>query len=29
MAVEFNGDYYNISIEPSGRIEQFHMLANV
>jgi hypothetical protein len=29
MAVECNGDYYNISIEPSGRIEQFHMLANV
>ena len=26
MAIEFNGDYYNISIEPSGRIEQFHML---
>jgi hypothetical protein len=29
MAIEFNGDYYNISIEPSGRIEQFHMLGNV
>lgn len=29
MAIEFNGDYYCISIEPSGRIEQFHMLANI
>ncbi|UCU92546.1 hypothetical protein [Hydrogenophaga taeniospiralis] len=29
MAIEFNGDYYNISIEPSGRLEQFHMIGNV
>jgi hypothetical protein len=28
MAIEFNGDYYNISIEPSGRVEQFHMIGN-
>lgn len=29
MAVAFNGDYYNISIEPTGRVEQFHMIGNV
>ena len=29
MAIEFNGDYYTISIEPSGRVEQFHMIGNV
>lgn len=28
MAIEFNGDYYNISIEPTGRVEQFHMIGN-
>lgn len=25
MAIEFNGDYYHLSIEPSGRLAQFHM----
>jgi hypothetical protein len=29
MAIEFNGDFYNISIEPSGRVEQFHMIGNM
>lgn len=29
MAIEFNGDYYCISIEPTGRVEQFHMIGNV
>ena len=26
MAIEFNGDYYHLSIEPSGRLAQFHMI---
>lgn len=29
MAIEYNGDYYNISIEPTGRVEQFHMIGNI
>lgn len=26
MAIEFNGDYYHLFIEPSGRLAQFHMV---
>lgn len=26
MAIEFNGDYYHLLIEPSGRLAQFHMV---
>ncbi len=29
MAVRFNGDYYNLRIEPDGRLRQFHALESI